>query len=697
MNSQSIILNLNKGYAKGEAHNYLTPVSQAFDIGQEAEVSLYGANLKRKPIALTKDEDVTTQTCQLDIGGVMFPINSQLLGNTLCDSSNIPRFDENLYTDEQPLFELNIESDDYSRDEFCDRISIEANSYITEVLNNQVVRDDQAQQIHVDGLPMHLEMPYQYLYDKDNFFLGLAGVPRIQGISRERFTTGCVNPCQIFGVDNTETVNTTGAKLVEYVNDDTESRGIMNIRCNAAINVTDYSAFAQICSSPIFPLLKETMDNNYFKGTQSFFEFDVDIIDTVNTYEKDFVVGFTNTYLQSNWAASDTPEVSTLIPTNKQVPNYLFIGARFFEKSQAGTIEESYCELFIPPALTHRFEYLDESEDLTDMFSGVGYMRLAMIGLEDYDSDHQGLGGKYGFRFISKENQSQVYQNIQDQGANFTEKNVFPRVYGFQFYARPSGEDEHILYDSRDHDVYFPSNIIEDGYLFNSATSVRNPVEKTNLGFQPYLFVNELLGNEGISNPNGNFIAYKNFTPNQIMYRAGMESYNYKVVNEVLRDILGVNKEGSKQITILRNETGKSNVITFATEEQYNPNAYPFYRNSGGLTQLFTDNNTYNIEINLPVDCYATTKSSNKVNNIGQKRTIIYKTEPFLEGNISDVNQTFIFKNIVPNNLKFLTLDNTVPLNLNNMNVQIRRSDTNELATELEDASIELLIRSNKK
>jgi hypothetical protein len=106
----------------------------------------------------------------------------------------------------------------------------------------------------------------------------------------------------------------------------------------------------------IIIILREPSDNNYFKGTQSFFEFDIDIIDTVNTYEKDIVVGFSNTYLQSNWAASDTPELCTLIPTNTQVPNYLFIGARFFEKSQAGSIEESYCELFIPPAITHRLE-----------------------------------------------------------------------------------------------------------------------------------------------------------------------------------------------------------------------------------------------------------------------------------------------------------------------------------------------------
>ena len=58
------------------------------------------------------------------------------------------------------------------------------------------------------------------------------------------------------------------------------------------------------------------------------------------------------------------------------------------------------------------------------------------------------------------------------------------------------------------------------------------------------------------------------------------------------------------------------------------------------------------------------------------------------------IDQYYLDKNIVPNNLKFLTLNNSAPLNLNSLNVQIRRAKTNELATELEDASVELLIKS---
>ena len=72
----------------------------------------------------------------------------------------------------------------------------------------------------------------------------------------------------------------------------------------------------------------------------------------------------------------------------------------------------------------------------------------------------------------------------------------------------------------------------------------------------------------------------------------------------------------------------------------------------------------------------------------------MYKSSPIIEGQSDGIDQTFVNLFKEPNNLKFLTLNNSAPLNLNELNVQIRRAKTNELATELEDASIELLIKS---
>ena len=116
-----------------------------------------------------------------------------------------------------------------------------------------------------------------------------------------------------------------------------------------------------------------------------------------------------------------------------------------------------------------------------------------------------------------------------------------------------------------------------------------------------------------------------------------------------------------------------------------------------GNNKLYNDNNSYNIELNLPIKAYNTTEltvGDGAKRVPGQKRTIVYKTDSFLEGEVQGINQYYLNKNINPSNLKFLTLNNDKPLNVNELNVQIRRSKTNELAVELEDASIELLIKS---
>jgi hypothetical protein len=102
----------------------------------------------------------------------------------------------------------------------------------------------------------------------------------------------------------------------------------------------------------------------------------------------------------------------------------------------------------------------------------------------------------------------------------------------------------------------------------------------------------------------------------------------------------------------------------------------------------------------LPIRGYNTTKptkinSNNvRISNLGQKRAIVYQTPPLIDGETNGLNQTFINVFKEPNNLKYLTLNNDKKLNINELNVQIRRSDTNELATELEDCSVELLITS---
>jgi hypothetical protein len=223
----------------------------------------------------------------------------------------------------------------------------------------------------------------------------------------------------------------------------------------------------------------------------------------------------------------------------------------------------------------------------------------------------------------------------------------------------------------------------------------------------PYLFINKLPTGFGIENPRGNYImnyVRRNNSAggsiNVYLYRGGMTFYEYDLNNRNLEDVLGVNRETIGSEYIISEGTTYETIVKTNDNRRFNPNAYPLKPKEAGITALFPDFTKYNIEINLPVKAYTTTAVDSidtnltGVNDIGQKRTIIYTTEPVSDSELS-LQQSLVNKNIVPNNLKFLTLDNSVPLNLNNMTVQIRRSKTNELATELEDASIELLIKSD--
>ena len=94
--------------------------------------------------------------------------------------------------------------------------------------------------------------------------------------------------------------------------------------------------------------------------------------------------------------------------------------------------------------------------------------------------------------------------------------------------------------------------------------------------------------------------------------------------------------------------------------------------------------------MNLPVRAYNNTQ--NIANDIGQQRTIIYNVEPVLDY-IEPNQKGWISKNIQPNEIKYLSLNNPNSIKLNELKVQIRRAKTNEIASEINDASIELLIK----
>ena len=692
MNSQSIILNLNKNFAKSEAFNYLQPVSQAFDIGEKAEVALYGAALQRKPLLVEEAPTTTTSNTgrvDLNVDLNFLPTNQQINdylnpASTLIDSDNVPLLSQKLTA--------NIETKAYSVDELSSRLVLGLNSNITQEINGKPAKDLTSTPILINAEAVKIQIPYAMEYSRDEYYLGLQGVPGylIDNEVKGQYpvhTTGQTLNSQIFAVDNTETTAT--SNITVSLN---SGSYITQIEAGAGLSLSNWSQFAIASSSPLFPLMKQDSGDQIKKGfskNQSYFEWKLDFEQDSN-YEFDACVGFSNTYLQSNWTSSDVPTLHTITPEGvgsvSQYPEVV-LGCRINEKV-GGSEDFAFLEVFCPATLSEKVEYLsDDTEPFSELFVD-GMTSLAKIDMTTEKLD----GLTVGFRFVAHDNQRDVAEQIFKDGASDETDGLNPidRAYSFQLYINDN-EGQKIVYDSAIKDIYFPSNLIEDGIFANAAVSKRNGAQRTNLGLQPYTFWNSCEAGDTISACRGNYNLI--YATDYYIYRMPADFYTLETQSKSLREILGISEVQQTDITI--NKGSDKHKITYKEDnvKRFDPNAYPRYPDEAGLTRLYSDNTQYNIEVNLPIKAYNTTNQS--INNIGQKRTIIYKSEPIVDGESQGIKQVYVNKNIVPNTLKFLTLNNDAKLDLNNMNVQIRRAHNNELAKELQDASIELLVKSN--
>jgi hypothetical protein len=691
--TQSVILNLNKNYANSKAHDFLQPVAQQLDIGKNAEVCLYGATINRQPLFINKDKN--NNTFNFQIAPQVFPDKRQQENSSVV--LDIDKLPNSLLGEFAVGYE--ILSGGFSIQEFGQTMVNNINYTTTELVNGNNVENKDGDQVTCGGLDLVKQFPYSYIYNNDeDFYLGFQGVPiQKKGYGDQLEIFGKYNNSQFFRTDNNETYNTSGSLKLELNEEQNNGiNGIRKITANASINTTGYQAFSQIHSSPIFPLFRQQKQLNSTLNSgenESYFEFNIMTDDTNNTKTTDFIVGFTNTFLQSGWTTTSIPETTTLFPDAIDIPQ-TFLGVKVKEDINTGDIVESYAEVYLCNKITQYTEYIDDQTILGQLFQD-GCSRICRVDISERLSE----ACKMGFRFYAVDNQYNFYQGQKQQLPGFAgtinpnATSMYPRVYGFQFYFRPSAGEIQIVYDSKNDNIFIPQYYLEDGFCFNSARSQRTAGEYCNLGFQPYFFVNKLESGEGLSSPRGNYIAHMDILDDVIIYRYGMEFYEYISKNKDFLNVLGIPQD--KTITQKLINAGEE--WNFLKTKRYDGNAYPEFKQMAGINKLYNDNNSYNIELNLPIKAYNTTELTvgNGAKRVpGQKRTIVYKTDSFLEGEVQGINQYYLNKNVTPNNLKFLTLNNDKPLNINELNVQIRRSTTNELATELEDCSVELLITS---
>lgn len=112
------------------------------------------------------------------------------------------------------------------------------------------------------------------------------------------------------------------------------------------------------------------------------------------------------------------------------------------------------------------------------------------------------------------------------------------------------------------------------------------------------------------------------------------------------------------------------------------------------ISQFYQDDLVYNIQVdNLPIKSFqSTSKGSTKECNIGTKKPVVLKLNSLFSGKVDNLNSSRLVRTHYENYNKNLKLKNKYEIPTNNFDISVRRSRSNELATEITDCSIEITI-----
>ena len=412
------------------------------------------------------------------------------------------------------------------------------------------------------------------------------------------------------------------------------------------------------------------------------------------------VFGLNNTYFMAEALEGGN------VPTKRQVigasdvisvPS-MMIGARCLATKDGTDLKnreiEVYCNEFL---FSNNFKFFYESEANRNQFNTGQNILLTTIKPEDYNLSFLERGCK--LKFIVYGEEGFIEEELNNTAI------IAPPKYYIRFTINSPYQDiESVVYDSKTHGLSINQNVVNTGYLWQQLKSYDGTKPDTGQalsgGLTPMFFwLNCDDDDFNVFNCRAQNIAqltlYDAVTPSVdwTMY-LGTEGYRMEVPFEYITaaGAKATNQNAKSLENILRvttqntNTQGTERVATF-----FNPNIYPHNLALGGITSLGSDLSRYNIELNLPTRAYNNTESES--NDIGQTRTIVFNTDPVIEetGNFS---AGLVNKNILPPDLKFLSLNNPEKIKLNELKVEIRNSKTNNIAEEISDAGIELLFKT---
>jgi hypothetical protein len=644
---QSVILNFNKNYANSKGYQFTQLVNQQLEIHPNSMVALYTGNLVRKPIVLSEDTIVSINITS------QFPTTEQITSITL-----------NQELVGETLIEATISKGHYSKLTFCRELvqKINAQIEVFEGLDTDVYPFN-------GGDPATMKIPYKMFYDmKDGqFFLGLR-----YHMKEETSLTYDDNYVVSFEDLNDNCNTSQGITFIE------ERQKIFH----RTTKVDNWNAYA-LGNQPIKGMsycFTEDGVNDKLESDISFSTCQVQAtLPSSGTSDLEFLYALDNTYFQSKWANTSTVETSNIVYAsgNIDVP-VCSLGAYFDLSMDTDGFTKQSLMIIVNEELEFAGNAEYQSEIARDDYVSALKQIVKEIDLTKYEID---LTYVTTFRWeIYCENSVARETGFINRGIE-DNRNYYVRFLSQSPYQQGSNQ---VLFDSKQIGYLINPEMVENGYLFQQIQSYSNPNTSVTGGLCPQFFFKNSDENFVVYNPRQNSTVSLSDGRNNFEFNLGVNGYNFEVKDEnnvntsSLENILGVSQ---------------NSLLTFSNTN-FNPNNYPKKADLAGLTQLGSDRTRYNIELNLPIKAYNTTESS--VNNLGQTRTIIYNTNPVVE-DVTNISSGLINASIDPNNIKFLSLNNEKELKLNNIEVSIRRAKTNELAEEITDASIELLIQSETR
>ena len=671
----SVVLNLNKNYSNNKAFDFSTIVNKQLNLKPNSMVALYTGNIVRKPIVLATDAS--------------FQINfNQALNNRYSEAITGHNFHQNI----ESTGSIEISAGEYSKLAFCKLLCDSVNVILQGFDYTETGYDAIG-----NGQSLYACIPYRMTYSMrdGDFFVGLRyKLPEQQeqaivgssNILEPNWNLTTIMPLDDGCTSNSGLTKTGGSTGNPHM-----------LSFNRTTRANNWDAYA-LGNSALRPMASMIPAQQLEYTSESLID-DVSFT-TINlkgsrpgsgSQGQEFFWGLNNTYFSSSWAQAGTTVATDTIPDlGVTVPQSL-LGAYFaltVDNTDGYTSQLLYVTMNRMLAMMNLEDF--DGEISRDQILLEGQKTIAQIDLAQYNVD---LETETEFKWI-------IYSAFRPNEPQFnptddTDDNI-PTLRQYYFRLQVTSPYEQglnaILFDSRQYGIFIPQEVVDLGWGFQGLPNPDDATKFVSGGLCPQYYFKNTNTDLKVSNPMGNYVTGSytddNHERNLVLF-TGESTYEMQVLeNDSVTGDFKTQTDLQNILGIAENESDNSAVYTHTA---FDPNVFPIQRELGGITQLGSDRTRYNIELNLPVSAYNSTES--KANDIGQKRAILYHTNPIVE-DVTNVSSGLVNKNLEPNTLKYLSLNNEAEIKLNTLDIKIRRAKTNQLADEITDCTIELLIQN---